>query len=63
MYKEYNNIRTYSVTTASPLTDELRKKVRDIIDKQGQGGTVELEEHIDPSLLGGFAPSLHVAKT
>ena len=58
MYKEYNNIRTYSVTTASPLTDELRKKVRDIIDKQGHGGTVELEEHIDPSILGGFVVRL-----
>ena len=54
MYNEHNNIRTYSVTTASPLTDELRKKVRKIIDDQGRGGTVELEEHVDPEIIGGF---------
>ncbi len=54
MYKEYNNIRTYSVTTASPLGEELRKKVHKIIDSQGRGGTIELEEKIDSSILGGF---------
>jgi F-type H+-transporting ATPase subunit delta len=54
MYKVHNNIRSYSVTTASPLNDELRTKVRKIIDEQGRGGTVELEEKLDPKIIGGF---------
>jgi len=54
MYKVHNNIRSYSVTTASPLSDELRTKVRKIIDEQGRGGTIELEEKIDPNIIGGF---------
>ncbi len=54
MYKEHNNINSYSVTTASPLSEELRNKVRTVIEAQGRGGTIELEERVDPSILGGF---------
>lgn len=58
MFKVHNNIRSYSVTTASPLNEDLRAKVREVIDAQGRGGTIELEEKIDPNIIGGFVVRL-----
>ena len=52
-YNLYKGITTASVTTAVPLTEELRNELgQRLVTQTGQ--KVELEEKIDPSLIGGF---------
>ncbi|KAA9331475.1 ATP synthase F1 subunit delta [Hymenobacter busanensis] len=48
------NIQTADVTTATPLTPELREQVQRLVQEQTGGGTVELREHVDASLIGGI---------
>jgi F-type H+-transporting ATPase subunit delta len=52
-YNVYKGITTASVTTAVPLTEELRNELGQRLVAQ-TGQKVELEEKIDPSLIGGF---------
>jgi F-type H+-transporting ATPase subunit delta len=52
-YNVYKGITTASVTTAMPLTEELRNELGQRLVAQ-TGQKVELEEKIDPSLIGGF---------
>ncbi|MBD1397251.1 ATP synthase F1 subunit delta [Pontibacter sp. JH31] len=52
-YNLYKGITTASVTTAMPLTEELRNELGQRLVAQ-TGQKVELEEKIDPSLIGGF---------
>lgn len=52
-YNVYEGITTASVTTAVPLTEELRNELGQKLVVQ-TGHRVELEERIDPSLIGGF---------
>lgn len=53
MAKEQKHIYGASVTSASPLDDASRQKVLDIV-KQLKTGTIELEEKVNPELIGGF---------
>lgn len=53
-YKSYKNIVTAKVTTAVALTDELRKEITSIIKNSGVTGTLEIEEHVDPTIIGGI---------
>jgi len=53
MYDIKNNIVHASVTSATALSDDNKKKIiADIIAVTG--GTVKLEAKVDPSLIGGF---------
>lgn len=53
--KRSKNIYAASVTTAVALDDATRAQVKSIVDKLShQGAIVELEERIDPEILGGF---------
>lgn len=53
MYDIKNNIVHASVTSATSLSDDNKKKIiADIIAVTG--GTVKLEAKVDPSLIGGF---------
>lgn len=54
VHAEHRNVH---VTSAVELTDEERKNVSAMIEKKF-GGTHTLEEHIDPSLLGGLTVSI-----
>lgn len=53
-YKEYKNIQTLRITTASPVSDEVKKAIVDQVKKTGGFDNIELEEKVDPSLIGGF---------
>ncbi|NNE54622.1 MAG: ATP synthase F1 subunit delta [Flavobacteriales bacterium] len=53
MAKEEKNIFGAQVTTAVPLDDATRQKVLAII-KEIKSGTIELEEVVDPTIIGGF---------
>jgi F-type H+-transporting ATPase subunit delta len=51
-YKEYKGIRTVKLTTASPVSDEIKKE---ILSKIGADtGLVELETVVDENIIGGF---------
>lgn len=52
-YNLYQGIQNATVTTTTPLTDELRKQFADIV-ASSTGKTVQLQEKIDPNLIGGY---------
>ncbi len=52
-YKEMKGITIASVTSATVLADDAKKKIQDLVQKE-VGGTVELETEINPELIGGF---------
>lgn len=53
-YKNYKNIVTAKVTTAIALNDALRAEITSIIKSSGITGTLELEESVDPTIIGGI---------
>ena len=52
LYKKYKNIQTATVTTAIPLTEELKNEVLDFI-KSDTKNKVELTEVVDKNIIGG----------
>lgn len=55
--KQYNlhmGIQVAEVTTTSPLNAGLRSKFIEVVKEISGKGKVELEEKIDPGLIGGF---------
>lgn len=52
-YKALKGITTVKVTSATALTEDLRKRILDILAKEVPG-KVELETSVNPELVGGF---------
>ena len=52
-YKAMKGITTAKVTSATVLSDDAKKKIADLVQKE-VGGTVELSTEINPDLIGGF---------
>jgi F-type H+-transporting ATPase subunit delta len=52
-YNEYKDIVVAKVTTAVPLNDENEKEIIALVHKMKKGN-VQIEEVIDPELIGGF---------
>ncbi|MBI1289146.1 MAG: ATP synthase F1 subunit delta [Flavobacteriales bacterium] len=52
-YKQMKNITTANVSSAAVLSADAKKRILDIVQKQ-VGGTVELQEEVNPDLIGGF---------
>ena len=52
-YKAMKGITIASVTSATVLADDAKKKIADLVQKE-VGGTVELQLEINPELIGGF---------
>ena len=52
LYKEYNNIESATVTTAIPLTENLKQDIIKYI-KEGSNKSVELTEVVDKNIIGG----------
>lgn len=53
LYRKKNNINIGKLITASPVTDTIIGRMKNMVAK-GTQGTVEFETHIDPSIMGGF---------
>ena len=53
IFKEYKNIQPATVTTATPMDASLRDEMIAIV-KKATGNSVELNEVVDPSVIGGF---------
>jgi len=53
-YKEYKNIHTVKLTTASPASDELKNAIIKQVKKTSGFENIELEEKVDKEIIGGF---------
>lgn len=53
LYKVYKNIQPAYVITAVPMNDQLRNEMQDIVKKE-TGSSIELQEIVDPAIIGGF---------
>ena len=53
-YKEHKNIHTVKLTTASPISDNVRNAIVAQVKKTGGYENIEIEEKIDPNIIGGF---------
>jgi len=53
LYKEFKNIHVAYLTTATAIDSKLREQMIAIV-KNATGGTIELNEIVDPSIIGGF---------
>lgn len=53
LYNSYNNIQVAQVITTFPLDDQQRSQFRKITEEV-TGKKIELQEKIDPNLIGGF---------
>jgi F-type H+-transporting ATPase subunit delta len=52
-YKKFKNIITVHFASASAITDEIRKKVINLLEEQTKG-SIELIEEVKKELVGGF---------
>jgi F-type H+-transporting ATPase subunit delta len=53
-YKQYKNIHIVKLTTVVPISAGLREEIIKQVKKAGDFHTIELEEKVDESLIGGF---------
>lgn len=53
-YKQHKGIHTLFLTTAAPISDATRNALVDQVKKSAGFKEVELEERVDPALIGGF---------
>lgn len=53
-YKNYKNIHTVQLTTAVPVSDNLRQSIIDQVKKASGYNNIELDEKVDESVIGGF---------
>ncbi|MGZ8509860.1 MAG: ATP synthase F1 subunit delta, partial [Chitinophagaceae bacterium] len=53
-YKVHKNIHTVTLTTALPVNEVIRKAIIDQVKKAAGFETIELDEKIDESIIGGF---------
>jgi F-type H+-transporting ATPase subunit delta len=53
-YKQKKEIYTVQLTTAVPVSDELRNQIIEQVKKTSNMQNIELDEKIDPGIIGGF---------
>lgn len=54
LYNAKKGVQVATLTTAVPVSDDLREKVREMVLKIGGRKSVELKEIVDPDLIGGY---------
>ena len=54
LYKEKKNIQTVQLTTATAVSDQVRNAIIEQVKKSAGFENIELDEKVDPSLIGGF---------
>ena len=56
MYRSHKGIQVVELTTAMPLSDEIKTSIKGILQQNVMlvNKTIELSEHVDPSLIGGM---------
>lgn len=53
-YKQYKNIQVVKLTTATPVSDNVKQAIIEQVKKTGNIENLELEEIVDPNIIGGF---------
>jgi F-type H+-transporting ATPase subunit delta len=53
-YKVYRKIQIVKLTTAAPISDSMKEEIVAQVKKTAGFENIELEEKIDPELIGGF---------
>ena len=53
-YKVHKNIQTVKLTTAVPVSDDVRSAIIAQVKKTANCEKVEVEEKVDPAIVGGF---------
>ncbi len=53
-YNIINNIRKVKVTTATPMSDELRNSILAKVQAEGTAAKIEMETLVNDELIGGF---------
>lgn len=53
-YKQQKNINTVKLTTAVPVSDEVKNQIVEQVKKTSDMQNIELETVVDPNVIGGF---------
>lgn len=53
LYRQQKNITRGKLTTAVPVSDAMKQKMRKMVESR-TNGTVEFSTEVDPELIGGF---------
>jgi F-type H+-transporting ATPase subunit delta len=53
-YKAHKNIYVIKLTTAMPVSDEVKNAIVAQVKKTSNMQNIELEEKVDPNIIGGF---------
>ncbi|HRK53753.1 MAG TPA: ATP synthase F1 subunit delta [Cyclobacteriaceae bacterium] len=53
-YNDFKGIQKATITSAIALDTEIRKEIEDMVKKLSDKKTIELDEKVDSSLIGGF---------
>jgi F-type H+-transporting ATPase subunit delta len=53
-YKQHKNIHVVKLTTATPVSDQVKNAIVDQVRKTSNMQNIELEEKVDPNIIGGF---------
>lgn len=54
MYKEYNHILDVDLVSAQALSDQVKAKILDKLKAKYTGYNIQLNESVNPELIGGF---------
>lgn len=54
LYKQHKNIHTVKLTTAVPVSDDMKKAIVGQVKKSSGYENIELEEKVDENIIGGF---------
>lgn len=58
LYRQEKGIYKVEVVSAAPLTDSDEKRLKNLIEKNLQGGTMEYSSRVNPDLIGGFTVTI-----
>lgn len=58
LYRKENKIYEVKITSAASMSDAEETRLRDLIARHLDGGTMECVSAVDPSLIGGFTVSV-----
>jgi F-type H+-transporting ATPase subunit delta len=53
-YKDEKGIHTVKLTTATPVSDEVKNSIVEQVKRTSDMKNIELEATVDPSIIGGF---------
>jgi F-type H+-transporting ATPase subunit delta len=53
LYNDQQNIRQVKITTAVPISDDLKEQIANTM-RAGEDAQIELEVEVDPELIGGY---------